>query len=253
MSLSRIGIAVIVCALLSCSAYANGALEHDLDVANDLYQKGDYAGAVENYLKLVVAGVDNPVLHYNLGNSYFKTGQLGLAIAMYNRALRLDPRNDDIKANLTFAKQFMVDKVDPTAENPIWRWCKSAVLNYTANEWTVLTSILFVITVLILTYMIWARDRRFSAKTVVSVAIVVFIVCGVCTGVNVHLSYNSPRGAIVVPEVSIKAGPGEDFGEQFIAHEGLTFNILKQESGWYHGIFDNRLKGWIRISDAVKI
>jgi hypothetical protein len=56
-----------------------------------------------------------------------------------------------------------------------------------------------------------------------------------------------------VPAVSIKAGPGEDFGEQFVAHEGLTFNILKQESGWYHGIFDNRLKGWIRISDAVKI
>ncbi len=101
--------------------------------------------------------------------------------------------------------------------------------------------------------MIWTRDRRFSVKTIVSSALIVFIVCCVCTGVNVHLSYNSPRGAIVVPEVSNKAGPGEDFGEQFVAHEGLTFNILKQESGWYHGIFDNRLKGWIRISDAVKI
>jgi hypothetical protein len=53
--------------------------------------------------------------------------------------------------------------------------------------------------------------------------------------------------------VSVKAGPGGDFDEQFLAHEGLTFEILRQESGWYLGVFDNRLKGWIKVSDTVKI
>jgi hypothetical protein len=244
---------VIAAVLISGTAYANGALEHDFATANDLYQKGDYAGAIESYLKLVAAGIDNSVLNYNLGNAYFKTGQLGMAIAMYNRALRLDPRNDDIRANLSFARQFMIDKIDPTAENPIWRWYKALVLNYTANEWTILTSLLLFITSAVLVYMMWTRNRGLLTKSIASSVLVLLIVCGICTGANVHLSYYSPRGAIVVPEVSVKAGPGEDFDEQFVAHEGLTFNVLRQESGWYLGIFDNRLKGWIRISDAVKI
>ncbi len=238
---------------LAPSAYSDGALEHDFTVANDQYQKGNFAGAVDNYLKVVAAGVDNPALYYNLGNAYFKTGQLGMAIAMYHRALKLDPRNDDIRANLEFAKRLTVDKADPTAENPIWRWYKSVVLGYTANEWTVFSSIIFALVSLLLMYVIWTRDRRFAVKMMVSSLLIVLVVGGICTGVNIHLNYDSPRAAIVVPEVSIKAGPGEDFDEQFLAHEGLTFDILKQESGWYLGIFDNRLKGWIKISQAVKI
>lgn len=250
----RLIVLLFIAAILPLgSAWPNGAPEHDFAVANDMYKEGNYTGAIENYLKLAAAGVDNATLYYNLGNAYFKTGQLGMAIAMYNRALKHEPRNDDIGANLEFARSFMIDKIDPTAENPIWRWFKSVVLNYTANEWTVLSSILLVITALIGVYAIWTRDRRFPIKALISAMLVLFVVSGVCTGVNIHFNYDSPRAAIIAPEVSIKAGPGADFDEQFVAHEGLTFNILKQESGWYLGVFDNRLKGWIKVSDAVKI
>lgn len=253
MNLRSIFLLLFLALFISTAAYASDALEHNFTTANELYQKGDYSSAIENYRKLVAAGVDNPVLEYNLGNAYFKTGQLGEAIACYYRALRLDPRNDDIKANFEFARQFMVDKVDPTARNPIWNWYKSLVLNYTANEWTVLTSIFFFGALAVLLYMIWTRNRRFLVKIFLSGMIVLFVVSGVCSGVNIHLNYYSPRGVIGVPEVSVKGGPGEDFDERFVAHEGLPFKILKQESGWYLGIFDNRLKGWIKISDAVKI
>lgn len=247
-------IIILVVLLLGVgTACASDALQHDFEVANKAYQDGDFEKAIDNYLKLVAAGIDNSTLQYNLGNAYFKRGQLGMAIACYDRALRLDPRNDDIRANLEFAKQNMVDKVDPTATSPIWNWYKSIVLYYTANEWTVLTTIFLSIAALIVIYMVWTRQRGVIVKGMLSVVIVLMLISGVCTGVNINLNYVKSRGAIIVPEVSIKAGPGENFDEQFVAHEGLTFDILKQESGWYLGIFDNRLKGWIKISDAVKI
>ena len=244
---------ILICLALASVAQASDALEHDFEVANSLYQQGDYTGALENYRKVAASGVDNAVLHYNIGNSFFKTGQLGEAIASYHKALRFDPRNDDIRANLRFAKQQMIDKIDPTAVSPLWMWYKSLVLNYTANEWAVMSSVLLFLLLFMLIYIVWTRNRQFVVKSIAVGLLVLFVCSGICTGVNVRLNFYSPRGAIVVPEVSIKAGPGEDFGEQFVAHEGLTFDILKQESGWYLGVFDNRLKGWIRVSDAAKI
>ncbi len=244
---------LILITLCIDSLPASSALEHDFEVANEQYQKGDYDAAIESYLAVLSGGVDNAALHYNLGNAYFKTGRLGYAIACYNRALRLEPRNDDIRANLEFARQFLVDKVNPNAQSPIWTWYKSFVLYYTTNEWAVLSSCLLFLLAIVLAYMIWTRRRTLVIKTILSVLLVLFICAGICTGVNAHLGYFAVRGAIVVPEVSVKAGPGDDFDEQFVAHEGLTFDILKQESGWYYGLFDNRLKGWIKLSDAVKI
>ncbi|MFH1892854.1 MAG: tetratricopeptide repeat protein [Candidatus Zixiibacteriota bacterium] len=235
------------------TAKASDALEYDFNQANEAYQKGDYEEAIDNYLKLVAVGIDNSTLQYNLGNAYFKTDQLGMAIACYHRALKLDPRNDDILANLEFARQNMIDKVDPTATSPIWNWYRSIVLYYTANEWTVLTSIFLLLSALILIYMIWTRERGMIVKGILSLLLVLFMISGICGGVNINLNYLKSRGAIVVPEVSIKVGPGGSFDEQFIAHEGLTFDILKQESGWYLGVFDNRLKGWIKVADATSI
>lgn len=252
--ISRLGMSIaIVIALCVGVVWATGALEHDFDIANELYQKGDYDGAIESYLAVFSGGVDNAALHYNLGNAYFKTGRLGMATACYHRALRLEPRNDDIRANLEFTRLYLVDKVDPTAQSPIWVWYKSFVLFYTTDEWAMLSSCLLFLTSIVIAYMIWTRRRTVVVKGVLSVLLVLFICVGICTGVNAHFGYYAVRGAIIVPEISVRAGPGKDFDEQFLAHEGLTFDILKQESGWYFGLFDNRLKGWIKLSDAVKI
>ncbi len=246
---------VLFVVALSCSsALADSeALKHDFEEANRLYQGGEFQKAIDSYLKVVAAGVENPVLYYNLGNSYFKTGRLGYAIAMYHRALKLDPRNDDIKANLAFAQQFRVDNITQDEINPIWNWYKGIILHYTSNEWTVAASVVLVLFLALFAFRIWTGSRSSLVKGLLIASFAIFVVVATCCGTSIHFNCGATRGAIVVPEVSIKAGPGSDFDEQFIAHEGLTFLIMKQESGWYQGIFDNRLKGWIRVSDAVKI
>jgi len=246
----------IVLLVLACSyqtVYPSDALEHEFEQGNEYYEQGDYTSAIDQYHRVLSTGVENPVLYYNLGNAYFKTGQLGYAIAMYNRGMKYDPRNDDLRANLRFARQQMIDKVDPAERNPIWNWIKGTILNLTANEWSALTSFFFLVIILIASWMIWSRKRTSILKGLLTFVIVLFVVSSIGTGINVHLNFFTPKGTIVTPEVSVKVGPGDDFDEQFIAHEGLTFEILNQESGWYQGVFDNRLKGWVRISDAVKI
>ena len=44
---------------------------------NSQYEVGDYPGAIEKYKMITDSGVKNGQVHYNLGNAYFKNGQLG--------------------------------------------------------------------------------------------------------------------------------------------------------------------------------
>jgi len=57
--------------------------------ANDLYSKGDYKAAAEEYEHIIAAKNVAPELYYNLGNAYYKSGEIGHAILNYERSLRL--------------------------------------------------------------------------------------------------------------------------------------------------------------------
>ena len=49
------------------------------------------------------SGLESGELHYNLGNAWFRLGELGPAILHYERARRSMPRDDDLAANLALA------------------------------------------------------------------------------------------------------------------------------------------------------
>ena len=43
---------------------------------NRLYQEGDFEGALASYLRLVEAGFESGEVYYNIGNTYFKLGDV---------------------------------------------------------------------------------------------------------------------------------------------------------------------------------
>jgi len=67
------------------------------------------------------------------------------------------------------------------------------------------------------------------------------------------LNYLADEGVIVVEKTEILTGPGSEFELQFDAHEGLMFRILDQKEQYYLGLFANKLKGWIKVTDVEKI
>ncbi len=78
-------------------------LPSEFDAANRLYEKGDYTGAAAAYQKLAQGPGASSALLFNLGNAWFKSGQVGRAIVAYRSAARLAPRDPDVLANLRFA------------------------------------------------------------------------------------------------------------------------------------------------------
>lgn len=71
--------------------------------AAQAYEAQQYPEAITQYESLVHEGVEDPVVFYNLGNAYYRGGQVAAAIANYERALHLDPRLEAARHNLELA------------------------------------------------------------------------------------------------------------------------------------------------------
>ena len=80
---------------------------------NRLYQEGDFEGALASYLRLVEAGFESGEVYYNIGNTYFKLGDVAPSILYFERARRLLPGDEDVQANLDLARSLTVDEIEP--------------------------------------------------------------------------------------------------------------------------------------------
>ncbi len=242
-------IAVLV--VLAGNALA-GTLERKFEQGNQLYIDGDYTGAVAEYQEILKAGYVSSALHYNLGNAYFRNGKLGLAIANYLRAQRLDPRDDDIEANLEFARQFTIDKIEISEETMLLDYINRFFDSFTVNEITVITFIFYVLTVAAIVVRFVYRRLHVYSPVILGLVFLLSI-SAILTAVKLDRDILTQTGVVLDQQAEVKNGPGDDFSDQFTAHAGLTFKIEREESGYYLVNFENRLKGWIKKESVEKV
>jgi len=87
---------------------ASNADENGLNLfakGNEACSRGDFSAAIQSYEQLVAtSGYASGVL-FNLGNCYALSGQTGMAILNYERALRLSPSDSDTHGNLELIRK----------------------------------------------------------------------------------------------------------------------------------------------------
>jgi tetratricopeptide (TPR) repeat protein len=85
---------------------------HAIAAANKLVAAGHYAEAAQMYEQLIAQGAKDAALYYNLGNAALLLGDSGRAVAAFEQAAALAPRDADIRANLELARQQTRDRVN---------------------------------------------------------------------------------------------------------------------------------------------
>ena len=101
------------------------ALEaYDRGVAAQVAGRADEARralqeAAGGFEALLERGYRNASLEYNLANAYLRLDRLGLAILHYRRALRLAPRDADVRANLALARKQVVPQIEPSGRRAL--------------------------------------------------------------------------------------------------------------------------------------
>jgi hypothetical protein len=215
---------------------------------NQRYMDGDFQGALEIYETILQAGFESADLYYNLGNAYFKTGNLGRSILTYERALRLRPRDADTRANLALARSLTVDEVEP-----IPRFWVLSVLSW----WVELIpggALLFVVSLAYLSGAVGLTLRVLSRRQRTA-RLGAWILAGGCLGLLLFGSTllvqegfwgRADWGIIMVEEVAVQSAPSEeDDLTLFHVHEGTKVRLDQQTELWSEIVLEDGKVGWV--------
>jgi len=216
------------------------SVDAQFDAANKLYAQSKFTDAAAAYEKIVKAGSVSPALYFNLGNAYFKAGQLGRAIAAYRQAEELAPRDPDVRANVQFARNRVQG---PRLGMSLWRQ-KLGTLS--ANEWMAFATAAVWLTLGLLIARMIKPSLRATLRPWTLVAIVGSLL--IFTGAKLAISQSaSPRTAIVVvTDATVRNSPFEESPAAFTAHDGAELRVIDHKDDWLQVTDGNRNFGWVK-------
>lgn len=216
--------------------------------ANRLYEQGQFREAAMAYERLLAGGRGSSAVHFNLGNAWFKAGELGRALVQYRLAERLAPRDPDIQANLRMARE--TANGAPPSRAPAWR---RQLGRLTLNEWTLLFLVPLWTTFSLLAAGELLRARRGALRRLAALAGAVAIITGTCLA-GAWLGQRSQAGAIVVArEAVVRYGPLEVSPPLQTVTEGAELEVLDRKDGWLNVAGLPRGTGWIQATNVVEL
>lgn len=240
---------IAAAALALGSAPPLHAQQEIVEQGNRLYLEGDYEAAVDAYQTVLDAGFESVALHYNLGNAYFKAGDLGRSILSWERARTLAPNDPDVLANLELARSQTADAIEPLPRF----WLMSA-----ASWWVGLLPRALLIALVAAAWLavgagVAARvlARRDELRSVGTWAAVVGAVVVVVFGTNLLVRElgigRAERGVILADAVPVRSAPAEqDDLTLFEIHEGTRVRIDERAGEWAEVVLDDGKVGWVR-------
>lgn len=207
--------------------------------ANIHYQNKDYQAAANIYENLIDEGYKNGHLYYNLGNTYFRMGQMGPAILNYLKAKSLIPRDKDLDANIRTAYQETVDHLEAKQNN----WL-SWLEDFSWNEliqFLIVTNLFFW---LAMTGRLFFSTGFFDLARKTMLALLLLAIVSI--GARYYLNTHSLTGVVLEKTVDVKSNPGSDTVTLFQLHEGATAGILEKKDDWYKIELPDNKMGWVR-------
>ena len=226
-----------------------------VDSANLAYSKGEYFKAAQLYENIVSKGLEAPEVYFNLGNAHYKSNNIAFAILNYERALKLDPDNQDFSYNLKLANQKTEDKIDAAPQLFLSQWKNSMVDLMTEKGWSKLCIGLIIFALILFAMYITMRGRAikqfgfFGGATLFFLSLITFFIA---QHKYYHTKYNS-YGIITSPSITVTGSPNERGTKLFILHEGTKVNVTQEDTSWAEIKIANGNTGWIKKSELQKI
>ncbi|MDE7421293.1 MAG: tetratricopeptide repeat protein [Muribaculaceae bacterium] len=256
--------------IISFSVYA---VSPNTDIANQLYESGEYKQAAEAYLSIAQVDGFSPELYFNIANSYAQAGDLGNAILYYSRANRLDPSNKLIKNNLEYFASKVEDSnraelrgkkisVAPDHETFFQTVNRLICADVAPNVWAVLAAILFIITLVAIAIYLFCSNVRlrkvgFFGGILTFFASIFFVIFAFMSAsyfdshdTAVLMAYKTEL--LIEPSSDAKAASNQ-------LCQGTRFEIIAEETDvqgqptWYKVRLNSDIEGWLRASDLAII
>lgn len=210
--------------------------------ANAAYEEGAWAKAAAGYQRLVREGFDDGRVQFNLGNALLRSGELGRAIASYRRSRAERPRDEDVRANLAFARQSTKDAIEPPEPSEVvstlFFWHFRLSHRELASGLLIVNLIFWVVLGLGLG---WPGRELIRW---VSLLLLVLLLT-LAASLLVHRFLDRPVAVIVPQEVNAHTAPEESSVVRFKLHAGTELRVQDQRQGWVRVSLPDGQQGWV--------
>jgi tetratricopeptide (TPR) repeat protein len=241
--------------LVSILTFAGESLDSLFIQANEAYSAGEYEDAYALYTEIKEQGYESPELYFNMGNAAFRSNKLGYSILYYEKALKLDPSNDEAQKNLDFVSIYKEDHLDQVPDFFLKTWARTLYKIFSLSTWSYLALLLFILSLLGILVYIFAR--RLSLKKVGFFTGLIFMlvfILSLSAAIHRNSDLRNPESAVIIaPSVVVKSSPSLSGTDLFILHEGSLISIDEAVGEWIEiRISDGRV-GWIQIQEMLPI
>jgi tetratricopeptide (TPR) repeat protein len=211
------------------------------DQAKILYEKAlrSFDGIIQT------GGIENGKLYYNIGNIYFRLGDLGRAILNYRKAEDLIPGDLNLQQNLMYARSRCTDRIEPKPQTRVLQ----TLFFWHYDVSTRMRLILFVICFDLIwagavLYLFW--PKRWLGRLALAFAAPALLLAA-SLGMDALQQSHNRSGVVLAPEVIARKGDSNTYEASFKdpLHAGTEFRLIEDRNGWVQIELQDGRRCWI--------
>lgn len=223
--------------------------------ANELYRSNEYAKAIALYEAIEKSGQVSAELYFNLGNAHYKLNSVAPSIFNYEKALQLDPDNEDVQTNLIFAKRMTIDAIE---ELPLTFFQKleiSYVKVLTYDQWALLSVVFSLMTALffLFYYFSYVPTKKRMYFVISGISSLLLVLTLTFSFKQYNTSATKLEAIVFSEKASVMNAPSETSQEVFELHEGIKIAILDSVDVWKKIKLADGKTGWIEKSHLKQL
>lgn len=224
------------------------------EAANGLYKDGKFEKALERYQQIEAANQVSSELFYNMANCYYKLNKVGPTIYYYEKALLLNPLNEDAKNNLAFAKLLTIDAIEALPVSIFERFDSKFVKKLSYTQWAWVSVVFaFMVSIFFLCFYFAVTPRYKRTYFVMSgLSALIFILSLSISFKEYDYAKKTVFGIIYAEKTTIKNAPSLSGDDVFTLHEGTKVTVLDSVDNWKKIKLADGNVGWIS-NDELKL
>jgi tetratricopeptide (TPR) repeat protein len=222
---------------------------------NQAYAKAQYQQAIQAYRQMLGGGNQSAVVYFNLGDAYYKLGDIPSALLYYEKAHKLSPGDEDINFNIRLANLKTTDKIEAAPDFFITRWWHGFIMAFAVGKLAVLSILFCVGGFMLLVLYLFANSVLLKRSSFYTGFVVIFLGLIFIFMANRQVNYfdNHHEAIIFSGSVTVKSSPDASAKPLFVVHEGTKVAIKHKNDSWIEVELPNGNAGWIAASDAKDI
>lgn len=216
--------------------------------ANSAYQQKQFDSAIFYYEQILMTQMHNPTVHYNLGNAYYKSNQVGQAVLSYERALFYQPNFDKAKDNMLLAKSRIPNSIKQVPDIFFVQWWNGLTSVNTTNIWAGLGIGLFLLLLGIIFYSINTKQQN-------RIPLQIYFIFPFLIFLFLFLSFVAAQRktkctlAVVMNQAAVLVKEPNHYKGQSIVPEATTVTTEEIKGNWVSVTLPDNKTGWMQKAE----